>query len=125
MNHPEAIVTAVAGKLQEVRSPHSEGRIVEENVLERVGVCETSEVETGEEVFARLPVLLFLHIISVEILSKVVEDVGGEVQGEHHADSLGLEVVGGLVRVSLVAGSWADVGDGEGHRVGGLQVAGQ
>ena len=33
VNHPEAVITAMAGKLQEVGSPHSEGRIIEENVL--------------------------------------------------------------------------------------------
>ncbi len=65
VNHPEAVVAAVAGKRKEVRSSNSEGRIVEENVLERVGVCETSEVEAGEEVFARLPVLLLLHVVPV------------------------------------------------------------
>ena len=52
-----------------------------------------------------------------------MEDVGGEVQGEHHADPLGLQVVGSLVGVGLVAGGGADVGDGQGHRVGGLGVS--
>ena len=90
-----------------------------------MGVLKTPEVEAGEEIFARLPVLLLLHVVAVQILGKVVEDVGHEVQGEHHLDPLGLEVVGGLVRVSLVSGSGPDVGNGERDRVGGLQGSGQ
>ena len=57
---------------------------------------------------------------TIQVLSKLVEDVGGEVQGKYHVDSLGLEVVGRQLGVSLVTGSGPDVGDGEGDRVGGL-----
>ena len=55
VNHPEAVVTAVAGELQEVRSPHSEGRIIEENVLRgKESTNWQTELQT-EELAARGP----------------------------------------------------------------------
>ena len=55
------------------------------------------------------------------MLRKAVEEVGDEVQAEHHLDSLGLEVVGSLYWVSLVSRTGADVGDSEGDRERRLQ----
>ena len=81
--------------------------------LERVRIGKSPEVEAREEILARLPVLLLLHVVTVQVLSKLVKDVGSKVKGKHHVDPLGLEVVGRQLRVCLVTGSGPNVGDGE------------
>ena len=39
VDHPEAVVTAVLGKLKVLGASHSEGRVVEENILKRKKLC--------------------------------------------------------------------------------------
>ena len=89
-------------------------------------------------VLAGLPVLLLLHVLTVQVLSEVVEHRGHEVSLEHHLHALGLEVAAstgvragrgrGRVLLScqggvrLVARPRPDVRHGERHGVGGLHT---